>query len=51
MNQVAAIVRDIPGEHYPQIIAIFSTLEKAQSEFDDYFPKEERYRVTEFIVR
>jgi hypothetical protein len=51
MNQVAAIVKDIPGENHPQLIALYSTLEKAQSEFDKYFSDLDGYRVTEFIVR
>jgi len=51
MNYVVAIVKDIPGENHPQVIAIFSTLEKAQSEFEDYFFDIPGFRVTEFIVR
>ena len=51
VSHVSAIVKSIPGEDHPQVIAVYSTFEKAQSEFDNYFSNLEGFRVTEFIVR
>ena len=48
---VAAIVKDIPGEHRPLIIAVYSSVEKAEEEFLNQYNGLQGYRVTQFIVR
>jgi len=48
---IAAIVKNIPGEDKPQIINLYSSLEKAEQDFLEFYKELSGYRVTQFIVR
>ena len=48
---VAAIVKNISGEDNPQVINLYSSLEKAEQDFLEHYNGLFGYRVTQLIVR